>query len=52
MTVIKPGEWVTFELDNSDYPSSIEFYMAALDERGNATAAYGNVYISQMVMHP
>ena len=52
MTVIKPGEWVTFELDNLDYPSRIEFYMAALDNRGSATAAYGNVYISQMVMHP
>ena len=52
ITVINPGEWVTFELDNSDYPKGIEFYMAALDERGSATAAYGNVYISQMVMHP
>ena len=52
MTVINPGEWVTFELDNRDYPKGIEFYMAALDEKGSATAAYGNVYISQMVMHP
>ncbi len=52
MTVINPGEWATFELDNRDYPYWIEFDMAALDNRGNATAAYGNVYISQMVMHP
>ncbi len=52
MTVINPGEWATFELDNRDYPYWIEFDMAALDDKGNATAAYGNVYISQMVMHP
>ncbi|MBQ7912444.1 MAG: tyrosine-protein phosphatase [Clostridia bacterium] len=52
MTIINPGEWATFELDNRDYPWGLEFDMAALDEKGSATAAYGNVYISQMVMHP
>ena len=52
MTYINPGEWATFELDNRDYPYWIEFDMAAIDEKGSPTAAYGNVYISQMVMHP
>ena len=51
MTIINPGEWATFELDNRDYPYGMEFDMAALDDSGHVTAAYGNVYISQMVMH-
>ncbi len=52
MTIINPGEWATFELDNREYPYGMEFDMAALDDNGHVTAAYGNVYISQMVMHP
>ena len=52
MTIINPGEWATFELDNRDYPYGMEFDMTALDDSGHVTAAYGNVYISQMVMHP
>ena len=52
MTYINPGEWATFELDNRDYLNLIEFDMTAIDENGRPTEAYGNVYISQMVMHP